>query len=198
LPEEHVSQFEELVSQFGEMPLDDAVVGPVGDTIGDILRLGHDPDWIVLVEPGGSVAGVASRAELLSQPPDALARAALTTPQVVVVAHAESSVVTGMATWAFEEARRDPQDVVVVVRDGSTVRGVWHGPDLVEALEIGATRSGMDTTLPGDVHIPELLRYCGYILDDVACRAALSFREFPSMMPQCPNPLQLTGHAFEW
>ena len=190
---------EEFVSRFCEMPLADVTVGHVGATVAEVVARGSGVAWVVLLERSGSVAGVASPAELSMHAPDTPARVALSTQRVVVVAHPESSVVNGVASWAFEEASRAPGlDIVVVVYDGSRVWGMWHGPDLLEVIELGTTRSGAVTTLPGDVCIPELVRRCGYATGGTTCHAALSFREYPAGLPPCPNPSQLADHLFVW
>jgi hypothetical protein len=190
---------EEHVSRFCEMPLADVTVGQVDDTVAEVVAPGPSPGWIVLLDRSGSLAGVASAAEVSVHAPDTPARVVLSTQRVVVAAHPESSVVNGVASWAFEEARRATGlDVVVVVYERSRVWGVWHGPDLLEVIELGTTRSGVTTTLPGDVHIPELVRQCGFTTGDTPCRAAMSFREYPAALPRCPNPGQLADHLFVW
>jgi hypothetical protein len=187
------------VSRFRDMPLADAAARAEDDTVGGILG-SQGPSWVVLRNPVGRVVGVTTRTELLLHPPGRPARVALQPRRVTVVAHADASVVNGIASWAFEEARRAPaDDLVVIVRDDSgAVLGIWHGQDLHEVLEMGPTRSGRDTTLPGDVHIPELLRHCTYAKEGATCGAALWFPEYPAEPPDCPNPQQLKAHRFVW
>jgi hypothetical protein len=181
------------------MALADAEVVAVDERAADDAGRERDAPWVVLVDTAGRVVAVATSQEASAHGRDALLPSLLRSRRVVVIAHAESSVVNGIASWAFERAGWDrDREVVVVVRDETRVWGVWHGPDLAEVLEIGATRSGIDTSLAGDVNIPELLRHCAYTDGRVHCGAAMTFSEFPGPAPACPNPSGLADHPFLW
>lgn len=189
---------ESQVSRFRDMALASAVIIPV-EGIGADAGLDVDAPWVILVDPSGRVVTAATREEASTHSRDALLRPPLRSRRIVVVAHAECSVVNGISSWAFEQAGWGRQrDVVVVVRDETRVWGVWHGPDLEEVLELGTTRSGIDTSLPGDVHIPELVKQCEYTVGGVVCGATMTFREFPDPAPECSNPNGLVGHRFRW
>jgi hypothetical protein len=189
---------EHPVSRFRDMALSGAAAISVEQSgAGE----GRDVDapWVILIDPSGGVAAVVTREEASTHSWDALLRPPLWSRRVVVVAHPDSSVVNGISSWAFEQAGWElDRDVVVVVRDETKVWGVWHGPDLEEVLEIGTTRSDIDTVLPGDVHIPELVRQCGYAAGGVDCGATMTFQEYPDPAPQCPNPRGLADHQFLW
>lgn len=186
------------VSRFRDMALARAAIIPT-EGLSAAAAQDVDAPWVILVGPSGEVTAVATAAEAATHPWDALLRPPLWSRRTVVVAHADSSVVNGISSWAFEWAAWElDDDVVVVVRDDTEVLGVWHGPDLDEVLEIGTTRSGIDTSLPGDVHIPELVGRCRYAADGVDCGATMTFQEYPEPAPDCPNPNALADHPFLW
>lgn len=179
-------------SRIGDMELSETV--SVGLDAFDVGVLDPLSEWVVVVDKSGPLAAVPGTAFRSGPQPLSLAAVVRDRPPSVI-AHADASVAKALSSWAFGQMLQD--SAVIVVDDDGRLR-VWAGDDLAEVRNLAGVRSGIDASLPGDVHIPVIRRLCGYKSKLGDCPAVLAFDEFPDPMPDCPNPLGLDPHRFCW
>jgi hypothetical protein len=183
------------VSRLAEMAITEAVIVHAGQPVGEI-DLGRS-SWFVVVGDDGEIEAAVPAAELEPLARRQPVRAALPGAHATVVAHPDCPVVSALASDAFRYAERP---FAVVLRGESGVVGVWAGTDLADVLEFDTTRGGVDIGLSGDIHIPELIRYCAYHggPDQRRCGARRVFVERPSSLEWCENPGGHDKHTFVW
>jgi hypothetical protein len=175
-------------SRLKDMPLTPAAVRTPHGEEGE-----NGASWCVLVDEARTVIAARPRREVSAAPSptdgsDPAYR--------LIVAHPEIFVAHALTTWAFQQLDEDDGPVAVIVADDASVRGVWVGAHLEEVLAFGVPLSAYPV-LPGDPHIPQIMRRCGYREDGRRCGMVQRFSCFPQHMPPCAAS-QLTAHTFVW
>lgn len=88
----------------------------------------------------------------------------------------------------------DPRTPLLVFEDGQAV-----GVSTVARLESDLFHIRLGgTTLPGKPTIPVLIRKCEYREPNAQCIFVSQFQTKPTVMPPCPNPMNLQPHNFVW
>jgi hypothetical protein len=177
----------------GDRALEACTIAPETTATGDVLA--QTPQaWIVVTGNDGSPIGVFPTAVLGRLPAEEPVRTALAAAPPAVVADARTPVSLLLASPAV----RSSNPPAVIVRTEDHVLGVWVEDELLEQGAMEGARFTGDWSLPGDIVIPQVIRYCRYQHDGRRCTAVRSFEEKPVDMPACSDPERLGAHNFAW
>lgn len=160
---------------------------------GEVPVTAPDGEWLVLVGDVGPVTAIPPGATLADgvRPPGILvAEAGLN------LAEAFDSdafrLLTSVSALVLTEPTSDEAG-------GYVVAGVVDGRTLTNAALRAATRSGLESVLPGTpATIPWIVRSCGFTAGGRLCATSMTFLTRPYPPPACRNDRGLAVHDFAW